>query len=156
MCNTLRVPMQWPNDTKRSVTLAPQHEHTSCMASGKKTAESVLAGQRVKDACRKAGIDRTELSKRTGIEYSTLGNYEQGTRELPIRAALAIERATDVPAAYIMGLVDEDDMELLRAPRAARKALLEAVSSLAHAATMPPKSIPPFRPNPSSRQRQNT
>lgn len=106
-------------------------QHTLCMANGKKTPEATLAGVRIKEARRHAKIDRRELERRTRIQYSTLGNYEQGLRELPIREAKLIEKATGIPAAYLLGVVDEADMELLRAPREFRVGLFHALKAMA-------------------------
>lgn len=119
--------------TNRSSTWITVSRHNSCMPKEKKTDEALLAGQRIRSVCRGLGIDRKELAQRTKIGYSTLGNYEQGLRELPIREAKRIEKATGVPAAYLMGLIDEDDMQLLRAPRAAREAALQMIKSVASA-----------------------
>lgn len=116
--------------TIRSSTPCPMGKHNSCMPTEKKTAEAVLAGQRIRSVCRVLGITQKDLSDRSKIGYSRLGNYMQGSRELPIREAKRIEHATGVPAAYLLGVVDEDDMELLRAPRAARQAALQMIRTL--------------------------
>lgn len=101
---------------------------------GKKTVEGVLCGQRIAEARKGAPggpMNLNELAARTKIGASTLGNYEQGTRKLPIRAAKAVQKATGYPAAYLMGLVDEGDRDLLMASPEARKSLLEAIRQLA-------------------------
>jgi len=90
----------------------------------------MLAGERLKRALGIAGIDRKELSRRTKVLYSTLGNYEHGTRKLPIRIARKIEAATKVPSAYLMGLIDEMDMEILMMPREAREGFLKTIKAM--------------------------
>ena len=125
--------------------------HKSCVTTEKKTEEGVLAGQRIKSVCRALGIDRKELAKRTKIGYSTLGNYEQGIRELGINEAKRIEKATGAPAAYLMGLIDEEDMELLQAPRTVRQAALQMIRTL-RAGTAPPPAPAPGRPFPPARE----
>lgn len=142
-----------PIYTIRSSTALALHVHNSCVATEKKTDEAVLAGERIRSVCRALGIDRKELARRTKIGYSTLGNYEQGLRELGIHEAKRIEKATGAPAAYLMGLIDEEDMELLRAPRAVRQAALQMIRTLAAGAApdgpsrpfLPPKEPPARR-----------
>jgi transcriptional regulator with XRE-family HTH domain len=98
------------------------------MGKGKKTAEAVLCGQRMREA--RGDRSQSEFAKLLGILPSTLGNYEQGLRKLPIRLAVRAQQATGVPAAYLMGLVDEADRDLLMAPNGARAALLSAIRQL--------------------------
>jgi transcriptional regulator with XRE-family HTH domain len=107
------------------------------VGTGKKTPEAILSGQRIREVCRAAGIDLKELARRSRIGYSTLSNYRQGLREVPIRAAQRIQKVTGVPAAYVLGVISESDMELLEAPPGVRAALLEAIRQF-HAATRPP------------------
>jgi transcriptional regulator with XRE-family HTH domain len=121
---------------------------------GKKTPEALLCGERIRAARESAGIDRNELARRTKIGYSALGNYEQGLRELSIRAAKRIAKATGVPAAYLMGLIEEPDMELLQAPEGVRASFLQTLRSVL-AATLPavtpspfPTGRPPLNPRP--------
>lgn len=139
--------------TIRSSTAQAMPVHNSCVASEKKTPEGILAGQRIRSVCRVLGLDRKELAKRTKIGYSTLGNYEQGIRELGISEAKRIEKATGAPAAYLMGLIDEDDMELLQAPLAARQAALQMIRSLSARAPTPVSPAPgPGAPFPQPRE----
>jgi transcriptional regulator with XRE-family HTH domain len=95
---------------------------------GKKTPEAVLCGERLKEA--RAALSQSELARRLKILPSTLGNYEQGLRKLPIRLAKAVQKETGVPAAYVMGLIDEADRDLLMAPDGARLALLQAIRQM--------------------------
>jgi transcriptional regulator with XRE-family HTH domain len=103
----------------------------------KKTPEAVRAGQRILAVLKLVGITRRELANKTGLDYQRIGNYVQGTRELPIAGAQAIEAATKVPAAYVMGLIDDGDRELLSLPEATRRAFLEAVHTLSPGSNAP-------------------
>src|SRR5579871_1324338 len=114
-------------DTNRSMTGWPNPLHTSCMAKRGKgpadppkttdppkiTEEARLAGERLRHALRIVAISRSELSRRLNMAHpSTVGNYTRGIRTLPIDVAKRIDAVTGIPAAYLMGLVDETDMEL--------------------------------------------
>lgn len=119
------------------------------MTKAKVTPEGKLAGERIQRACELAtggAIDRTELAKRTKIKYSTLGNYEHGTRKLQIREARKIADATGVPAAYVLGLVDEQDMQLLRLPRETRMSLLQTITLIGQAGTALHENAPVVDP----------
>jgi transcriptional regulator with XRE-family HTH domain len=104
--------------------------HNLCVEKGKKTPEAVLCGARVREARTRAQLSQSELARKLKMLPSTLGNYEQGLRKLPIRVAKGIQRETGVPAAYVMALIDEADRDLLMAPGEARLALLAAIRSL--------------------------
>lgn len=99
----------------------------------KVTVEAKLSGDRIRIGMRLAKdgpINQAELSRRTGIGSSTLGQWIQGKRHLPIHAARRIEGAIGVPAAFLMGLIDEQEMELLRLPQKTRAALLALLASM--------------------------
>ena len=59
------------------------------------------------------GWSQAELARRAGLGASTLGNYIQGTRELGIRESLALSRVLAVPAAYLLGVVDDLERDVL-------------------------------------------
>lgn len=121
----------------------------------KGTQKVTLEGRQVGDRIRRAmklakggEIIQAELARRTGIRSSTLGNYIQGTRRLPIREARRIEHAIGVPAAFILTVLDEADIPLLTAPKGAREAMLKLLETLS-------KSNDPFekhQENPPRRQ----
>lgn len=71
------------------------------------------AGRRLKGAREAKGWTLLELSKRTGglLSSSRLGNYEQGTRMLGIREALALHGVLGVQPAYLL-CVDVGDEEM--------------------------------------------
>lgn len=102
--------------------------HNLCVAKGKKTPENLISGQRLREA--RGDRSQSEFAKLLGISPSRLGNYEQGTRKLPIRLAARAQQAIGIPAAYLIGLVDEADRELLMAPSGVRAALLSAIRQL--------------------------
>lgn len=114
--------------------------HNSCVAKGKKTDEALFSGQRVKEA--RGDRSQAEFARQLRITPSALGNYEQGTRKLPQRVAKAIQRETSIPAAYLLGLITEDDRDLLMAPEATRRAFLQTIRSL-QSATLIPFERPP-------------
>jgi len=93
-------------------------------------------------------LNQTQLAALSKIGNSTLGMYIQGKRKLPIWVARRLENAMGVPAAFLMGLIDEEDIELLRLPRAARTALLQLHASVSTAANKsPPAPSAPFEAN---------
>ena len=107
--------------------------HNSCVAKDKVTPEGRLAGERIKRAMAIATggpFNQTQFADLVKIPYSRLGNYIQGTRRLPIHEAKKIERSVGIPAAYLMGLVDDDDMQLLRAPKSTRAAVIRMLNEI--------------------------
>lgn len=111
-------------DTNRSMTGGTPSRHNLCVAQTKKTDEGILAGERIRRAYELTGLDRIQLSAKSKILYSTIGNYENGSRRLPIRHAKMMAAVFRLPAAFLMGLIDEEDMEILRAPKKARDGFL--------------------------------
>lgn len=111
----------------------------------KVTAEGKLAGDRIKHAMKIAPngpYTQASLARLTGIGSSTLGQYIQGKRKLQIWVAKRLQDKIRIPAAYLMGLIDETDMELLMAPAPVRKAWLEVLRSMAPKPTGVTASIP--------------
>lgn len=84
------------------------------------------AGRRLKMAREGKGWTLLELSKRTGglLSSSRLGNYEQGTRMLGVREALALHSVLGVQPSYLLcvdvgeGEMTQQELELLRDFRA--------------------------------------
>lgn len=128
------------NDTNRSVTGTYEGLHNSWVTQPKKTREALLSGQRLRKARERMGLSRDALGKIVKLGGSTIGNWEQGLRQLGPGEALKLSGALHVPAAYLMGVVDEDDMELLQAPKNMRQALL---ATLRAASGQPPPPSPP-------------
>jgi len=122
--------MATPEHTIRSWQARLPFQHNLCVGKGKKTPEAVLCGERLREARTRAQLSQSELAKKLKILPSTLGNYEQGLRKLPIRVAKGIQRETGFPAAYVMALIDEADRDLLMAPEGARIALLAAIRQM--------------------------
>lgn len=114
-------------------------QHNLCVAKGKKTAEALLSGQRVKEA--RGDRSQADFARNLRITPSALGNYEQGLRKLPQAVAKGIQRETSIPAAYLLGLISEEDRDLLMAPSGVRTAFLQAIRQL-----QPDKIIPFERP----------
>lgn len=102
--------------------------HNLCVGKGKKTAEALLSGQRVKEA--RGDRSQSDFAKQLRITPSALGNYEQGLRKLPQSVAKAVQRETSIPAAYLLGLISEEDRDLLMAPTGVRAAFLQAIRQL--------------------------
>lgn len=126
-------------------------EHNSCVGEIKKT-DAVEAGKRIRLARELADhMSRDELAALAKIGLSRLGNYEQGLRTLPIPVARQIELATGVPAAFLMGLIDEEEMRLLKAHRSLRRGPVALIPASASAK----KTESPFRDTraPASRPR---
>jgi transcriptional regulator with XRE-family HTH domain len=98
----------------------------------KKTAEALTAGKRIRDARDDLDLSLEQLEEKTGrrLSASRIGNYEQGLRELGIAEAHILAAALGQPAAYLMGLIDEQERDLLLLPPAARAAFLLASQAL--------------------------
>lgn len=125
-------------DTIRSsLPLFPSGHNLIVGGKGKKTPDGVLAGKRVREVRESRGETREAFAAAVRIGASTIGNYEQGLRELPIWAARLIQKVTGVHAAYLMGLVDDPDESLLSADPDVKSAFLKL---------LPKKPQPPFRP----------
>lgn len=126
-------------DTSRVQRKAPKKTPAS-----KKTDAGLRAGQRLRDARVALCISLAELSNRIGkkLSGSRIGNYEQGIRELGIQEAEWLAPALHQPAAYLIGLVDELERDLLRLPRSTKHALLATAVSLG-ASSSPPRPEPP-------------
>lgn len=137
--------MTTPYDTIRSVTWLGPRLHTLCMSQSKKTQDATLAGERIKRAYEITGWDRAKLAEKSEILYSTIGNYEQGTRMLPVWQARRMGDLMGIPPAFLVGLVDEDDMELLRASADVRRGFLSVIRGVSDTkASAPPAARTPF------------
>lgn len=71
------------------------------------------SGRRLKDARQNKGWTLEELSRRTGgvLSTSRLGNYEQGTRMLGVKEALALGPILGVQPSHLL-CVDGDEGEM--------------------------------------------
>lgn len=143
--NTFCVDTQGVGHTTRTWRVWAPPGHTAGMPKGKsttratttesrlkKTSEGVLAGQRIRAAREAKNLSQDALSAATGGKLGgrRIGNWEQGTREVGILEARILATALEEPAAYLMGLVDDVDRELLKLPLEVKKHLLQAVRGL--------------------------
>ena len=127
------------------------------------TDEGRLIAERIRRAmqlARDGPLTQAQLARRAQIPNSRLGHYTQGTRRLPVREAKRLEAATGIPAAFLMGLVDEPDMRLLQLPRVARIAMLQMHASMVQTQkTQPvpsPEPVTPFANHQTSPLRRRT
>jgi transcriptional regulator with XRE-family HTH domain len=138
--NTFRVHTQGVHHTNSSWRLPGQRRHTAGVTgklkprrvvASKKTAEAIRAGGRIRDARDKLGLSLDRLESLMGgkLSASRIGNYEQGLREVGIAEAKILSPVLQQPAAYLMGLVDEDDRDLLMLAAAVKRGLLDAFRS---------------------------
>ena len=140
--NTFRVNTQGVRDTTSSWTPGMLLGNTDWMpgkpreqgrdAKAKKTAEALLAGERIRCAREAKGLSQDDLSALTGgaLGGRRIGNWEQGTREVGIKEAKILAAVLGQPAAYLMGLVDEMDCAILTLPLEAKRGLLAATSAV--------------------------
>lgn len=113
------------------------------------TDEAKLSGDRLQAAIEGIGLSQTEFAKEFGMLQSTISNYVQGIRHLPVRAAKRFEKRLKTPAAYLMGVVDELDMELLKLPKEVRAAMLRMhATSVGREPSDPESQASPFPKDP--------
>jgi transcriptional regulator with XRE-family HTH domain len=100
--------------------------------SGKKTAEALRAGARLRQARQALGLSLEDVSTKIDgkLGASRIGNYEQGLRELGIQESEMLAPALGQPAAYLMGLISETDRDLLMLPEKARVAAVAMAQSM--------------------------
>lgn len=91
---------------------------------GKKTAEAVLCGERIRACMTHKGWIQTDLARESGLTYTRIGNYLQGLRELPIREANLLGATLGVPAAYLLGVIDDLDKVVLMATDEQKRSFL--------------------------------
>lgn len=82
-------------------------------------AYKALAGQRLKQSRKAAGLTLKELSKRLpGMIPSRLSNYEQGRRSMDIETAVALARTLNVDPAWLLGFeqqsLTQQETELIK------------------------------------------
>lgn len=97
-----------------------------------KTQEAVRAGNILRMTREALGLSRQELSDRTGgvLGPSRIGNYEQGLRELGIMEAELLARVLGTKAAYLMGLITDQEHQLLKLPHEVHSAMLLASEAM--------------------------
>jgi transcriptional regulator with XRE-family HTH domain len=110
--NTFRVRRSSGADTNRRYVSNTARRQTVEMA-GKKTDEALRCGQRIRVAMESKGWTQAELARQSGLQPSRVGNYLQGLRELGIRESLSLAHVLKVPAAYLLGVVDDLDRDVL-------------------------------------------
>jgi len=86
-------------------------------------------GRRLRDKRNSKGMSLKALSDASGGLYSAsrLGNYEQGTRELPVKCAQTMAVTLNCSASYLLCIIDKD---LTREQEELFKAILEAPEAL--------------------------
>lgn len=116
--------------------------------SSKKTAEALRSGARLRAARNALHHSRDVIAELTGgkISASRLGNYEQGLRELGIAEAEILAPVLHEPAAYLMGLIDEKQRDLLKLPKEAREALMTLHGAMSSNTGMERPQKPPRKP----------
>jgi transcriptional regulator with XRE-family HTH domain len=130
MFNTFRVIAQFGVNTNRSSTAVCPVQHNLCMTKkgqgkAKKTKEAVAAGLRLRECRDAAGLTLKQLAELSGIYTGQgIGNYEQGTRHLKIKAAKILAPLVKSHAAYLMGLITEVELRVLLAFHAGQAASL--------------------------------
>ena len=67
----------------------------------------VLMGQRIKTTRKSQHITQEQLAKSVGLSASFLGHIERGTRIASIESLVALCKALNVSADYLLGLSDE-------------------------------------------------
>jgi transcriptional regulator with XRE-family HTH domain len=74
-------------------------------------------------------MTQEQLCEKTGkkLSASRIANYEQGTREVGIDEAKILAEALEVPACYLMGLIDEMDRQLLEYDVAIKMKIIETM-----------------------------
>lgn len=90
---------------------------------------AVQAGRRIKLARDQLQMTQATLSEATGgtLAEKRIANWEQGTREPGIREAIILGKALKQPPAFLLGLVDEIDRDMLTLPVETKVALLSAL-----------------------------
>lgn len=103
----------------------------------KVTPEGLLAGQRIVAARNAKGWSQDRLHQeaitRIGpgkLGARQVGNWEQGTRQPGIRESKYLAEVLDEPAAFLLGLVDETDRQLLKLDLALKEALLKTIAAV--------------------------
>lgn len=121
--NTSRV------DTIRYLGVEKATGQTALME--KKTASAILCGTRIARAMEASGLSQADTAGLAGMPSSRLGNYIQGSRKLPLREARALATVLKSHAAYLMGVVDELDRDVLLAPQDKKQSFLALLNTSA-------------------------
>lgn len=122
--------MQSPRYTNRSLPRFRAAGHNLCMTTKEpKSAAAVFAGKRIKTSRINKGMTQEQLCEATAkkLSASRIANYEQGIREVGIDEAKILAEALEVPACYLMGLVDEMDRQLLEYDAAIKAKIIETM-----------------------------
>jgi transcriptional regulator with XRE-family HTH domain len=106
-----------------------------------KKAAAVRAGNRIRAAREERGWTLAELAVRTGgvLAPNRISNYEQGLREPDIATAELLATALHVPAAWLLGVIDPIDRELLTADPAVRANVARMIQATYQAARETPE-----------------
>lgn len=72
-----------------------------------------IAGARIRQAREAAGLERDDLAERIGVGYSTIANYEQGTRYPKPNHLSKLAKVLGMPVGYLSGLETDKQAEAL-------------------------------------------
>ena len=74
----------------------------------------IECGNRLQQARNNAGLSLRALAEQTGgeIKQSAIGNWEQGTRMLPVYSARKLAPLLGVKGAYLLGFDDNNEITL--------------------------------------------
>lgn len=97
-----------------------QHKFTRISAYPK------IAGRRIKVARESLKLRQEDVAKAIGVVTATVGNYEQGTREMTAEIAVKLSGILREHPAYLIGLADEIDREILNLPVESRMHIASA------------------------------
>lgn len=131
--NTFRVVLQRIPYTSRSVTAKAAALHTSCM--GRKTKKTtkidplaIESGTRIRECRVEKGWRQEDVAAATGwnpdlpareqpdtLSATRIANFEQGTRRVGFEEALILSRALGRPAAYFMGVITNQQANVIAA-----------------------------------------
>lgn len=72
-----------------------------------------IAGGRIRQAREIQGLEREQLGERIGVGYSTIANYEQGTRYPKPNHLAKLSQVLNVPVGYLSGLETDKQAEAI-------------------------------------------
>ena len=73
----------------------------------------MLIGKRIKDLRKKRKLTQAELSDSINIGQSTLANFENGKRTIPVDIVIQLAQFFNVSADYLLGLSNSPDAEIV-------------------------------------------
>lgn len=73
----------------------------------------LLIGKRIKDLRKKRKLTQAELSDSINIGQSTLANFENGKRTIPVDIVIQLAQFFNVSTDYLLGLSNSPDAEIV-------------------------------------------